>query len=98
MPYHGIIIGEHISELDISVNTRKDTALVYTDSLKTLQARKFAFVVEQYKKCVPKKQQYGITCWNVGDKDSWIRGLSKGKDWPLLFDDDYQRKECYTAF
>ena len=88
----------HISELDISVNTKKDTSLVYNDSLQTLQARKFAFVVKQYRKWVPKNQQYGITCWNVGDKDSWIRGMSKGKDWPLLFDDNYQKKECYRAF
>jgi len=88
----------HIAELDIKANPKKDTNTIYTDSLKTLQSKKFAFVVEQYKKLVPKKQQYGITTWNVGDVDSWIVEGRKIKDWPLLFDDKYQHKECYNAF
>ncbi len=88
----------HIAELDIKVNPKKDTSTVYSDRLKTLQSNKFAFVVEQYKKLVPKQQQYGITTWNVGDADSWIVELRKIKDWPLLFDDKYQQKSCYNAF
>jgi len=88
----------HISELDIKVNQKKDTAIIYTDSLKALQCRKFAFVVEQYKKLVPKKQQYGITFWNVGDGDSWIVKWEKIKDWPLLFDVNYRKKACYGYF
>lgn len=92
----GLLI--HISELDISVNRHNDSTLVYNDSLKALQSEKFAFVVEQYKKLIPKKQQYGITCWNVGDADSWLVKWHKAKDWPLLFDNNYQRKECYTSF
>ena len=92
----GLLI--HISELDISVNRHNDSTLVYNDSLKALQSEKFAFVVEQYKKLIPKKQQYGITCWNVGDADSWLVKWHKAKDWPLLFDKNYQRKECYTSF
>ena len=88
----------HIAELDIKANPKKDTSTVYSDSLKMLQGRKFAFVVEQYKKLVPKQQQYGITTWNVGDADSWIVELRKIKDWPLLFDDKYQQKSCYNSF
>ena len=92
----GLLI--HISELDISVNPKKDTALIYSDSLKEMQSKKYAFVVEQYKKLVPKKQQYGITFWNVGDDDSWLVRWLKAKDFPLLFDTNYQRKDCYNAF
>jgi len=92
----GLLI--HISELDIAVNTKKVDGFVFTDSLKALQSKKFAFVVQQYKKLVPKKQQYGITCWNVGDADSWLITWNKVIDYPLLFDTNYQRKECYEAF
>ncbi len=92
----GLLI--HISELDISVNPKKDNDLVYTDSLKELQSKKYAFVVEQYRKLVPKKQQYGITFWNVGDDDSWLVRWKNAKDYPLLFDSNYQRKDCYKAF
>ena len=88
----------HIAELDIKANPKKDTSIVYSDSLKTLQSKKFAFVIEQYKKLVPQSQQYGITCWNVGDADSWITREEKWKDWPLLFDKNYQKKDCYNAF
>ena len=92
----GLLI--HISELDIAVNTKKDKDFVFTDSLKAVQSKKYAFVVEQYKKLVPKKQQYGITFWNVGDADSWLINWKKVIDYPLLFDTNYQRKECYEAF
>ena len=92
----GLLI--HISELDIAVNTKKDKDFVFTDSLKAVQSKKYAFVVEQYKKLVPKKQQYGITFWNVGDADSWLITWKKVIDYPLLFDTNYQRKECYEAF
>jgi endo-1,4-beta-xylanase len=55
-------------------------------------------VVNEYKTLIPATQQYGITTWNVGDADSWIRNFYKRKDWPLLFDDNYQKKETYYAF
>jgi len=88
----------HIAELDIRVNTKGDTGIVYNDDLQAKQSAMFAFVVQQYKTLVPKNQQYGITTWNVGDADSWIRSAYKRKDWPLLFDDNYQKKTAYYAF
>ncbi|MEJ7736683.1 MAG: endo-1,4-beta-xylanase [Chitinophagaceae bacterium] len=88
----------HISELDISVNPKSDPAIIYSDSIQKAQGDLFAFVVQQYKMLVPKPQQYGITTWNVGDADSWIRSNYKRKDWPLLFDDNYQKKPVYYDF
>lgn len=88
----------HISELDISVNPKGDPNAVYSDSIQKAQGELFAFVVQQYRTIVPKPQQYGITTWNVGDADSWIRSFYKRKDWPLLFDDSYQKKPAYYAF
>ena len=70
----------HISELDIRVNTNNNPLLTYTDALKTTQSDKYDFVVRQYKSLVPKAQQYGITTWNVGDADSWIRSYFNKND------------------
>jgi endo-1,4-beta-xylanase len=92
----GLLI--HISELDIKVNPANDPLLLYTTDLQTRQADKFAFIAAQYKALVPAPQQYGITTWNVGDKDSWIRTYLLIKDWPLFFDDTYTKKSCYYSF
>ncbi len=87
----------HIAELDISVNPKSDTAITYSTDLQNRQAGMFAFVVHQYATLIPKKQQYGITTWNVGDADSWIRHTYRRKDWPLLFDDNYAPKPVYDT-
>lgn len=88
----------HISELDISVNPANDQAVTYSTDLQKKQADKYAFIATQYKTLVPTAQQYGITTWNVGDSDSWIRSYIMHKDWPLLFDDNYAKKSCYFSF
>ncbi len=45
----------------------------------------------------PAAQRYGITMWNVGDADSWIRGTYHRPGWPLPFDDHYNRKPTYQG-
>jgi endo-1,4-beta-xylanase len=92
----GLLI--HISELDVSVNPTNNAALEFSNAMVQQQADKFAFIVKQYKSLVPAAQQYGITTWNVGDKDSWIRTYLKHKDWPLLFDESYSRKPAFYSF
>lgn len=92
----GLLI--HISELDISVNSSNDQSVAFTTALQNQQADKFAFIAGEYKRLVPAAQQYGITTWNLSDKDSWIRTYIKHKDWPLLFDDNYNRKPAYYSF
>ena len=92
----GLLI--HISELDISVNPKGDSTIQFTPALAQQQAAMFAYVVQQYKNIVPAAQQYGITIWNVTDKDSWLRSFYKRKDWPVLFDDDYAKKPAYYSF
>jgi endo-1,4-beta-xylanase len=88
----------HISELDISVNTSNNSNVSFSAALSQQQADKFAYIVQQYKLLVPPVQQYGITTWNLSDKDSWIRSYLKRNDWPLLFDDNYLRKPAYYSF
>lgn len=86
----------HFSELDIAVNPKNDSTFVYHEAAKKAQQEKFELVFKTYKK-LPTHQQYGITFWNVSDRDSWLRGYFKRpKEYPLLFDDTYTRKPFYT--
>ena len=87
----------HISELDISVNPHNEAGISYSAELQDRQAAMYSFLVTQYAGIVPKKQQYGITTWNVGDADSWIPHFFKRKDWPLLFDSNYTPKPLYDT-
>jgi endo-1,4-beta-xylanase len=84
----------HISELDISLNKDNNQQLVLTNALSALQGAKYKWIVKTFT-ALPAAQRYGITTWNVGDADSWIRGTYKRPDWPLPFDDNYNRKPAY---
>jgi endo-1,4-beta-xylanase len=89
----------HISELDILVsNWVNNPALQYTAALQQQQADKYEFIAKTYRSLVPAGQQYGITNWNVGDGDSWIRTYIKFNDWPLLFDELYKKKATYYGY
>lgn len=91
----GLLI--HVSELDISVNPGNIASLSFSDALAQQQAARYALIVHLYKQLVPANQQYGITTWNVGDADSWLRSYLMHKDWPLLFNDNYMRKPAYFS-
>ena len=86
----------HFSESDIAVNPKNDSTFVYQETAKEAQKQKFELIFKAYQG-IPKSQQYGITFWNVSDKDSWLRGYFKRpKEYPLLFDETYARKPTYT--
>ncbi|MFL0299225.1 endo-1,4-beta-xylanase [Aquirufa novilacunae] len=87
----------HLSELDIAVNPKNNPDFVYEEKVASAQAEQFNFVFKSYM-MIPAAQQYGITFWNISDKDSWLRGYFKRpKEYPLLFDDDYKRKPAYNS-
>ena len=89
----------HLSELDINIsNFDKNLNPIYTDAIKTAQRQRYKFVVQTYKKLVPVAQQAGITTWNVGDADSWLRSFIRQNEYPLLFDEKYQKKPAYYGF
>jgi endo-1,4-beta-xylanase len=89
----------HISELDVNLtNWTKDATLTLTDALKEQQKQKYKAVVKFYNQIVPKDQQFGITNWNVGDADSWLRGTIQRNEYPLLFDDNYNKKPAYFGY
>jgi endo-1,4-beta-xylanase len=94
-----------ITELDISINlgSQNDpqTAnFVITPTMFPQQAAKYKYVVESYIRNVPEAQRYGITVWGVSDRDSWLRNRMPyhTKDYPLLWDEDYNKKEAYNEF
>jgi endo-1,4-beta-xylanase len=87
----------HLSELDIAVNPKNNPDFVYEEKIAWAQAELFNYVFQSYA-MIPVNQQYGITFWNISDKDSWLRGYFKRpKEYPLLFDDNYAKKPAYTS-
>jgi endo-1,4-beta-xylanase len=89
----------HISELDINLsNYQKNPSLTLTDALSAQQKQKYKTVVQYYKQVVPKAQQFGITNWNVGDADSWLRQVIQKNEYPLLFDENYAKKPAYFGY
>ena len=92
----------HLSEVDIIFNSHDDTQnggietyTVLTDEMKENQKEKYKNLVKMYQSIVPKEQQYGITFWDFTDRDTWIRGFFKMKDWPTIFDDSLKPKPAY---
>lgn len=86
----------HISELDIALNPDNNKTLTYNSTLAELQSMKYKLIVKTFY-AIPKAQQYGITTWNVTDADSWIPNEYSRPDWPLPFDNKYQRKAAYQG-
>lgn len=92
----GLLI--HISELDVGVNPYNKPEVNFTSALAQKQADMYAFIVQQYKQIIPTQQQYGITTWDVTDGDSWLVTELGRKEWPLLFDAQYNKKPAYFSF
>ncbi|WP_324675875.1 endo-1,4-beta-xylanase [Hymenobacter sp. GOD-10R] len=86
----------HIAELDIAMNPDKTAGLAFTPAIAAAQKAKYKAIVQAFK-ALPAAQRFGITTWNVGDADTWIRGSCSCSDWPLPFDDNYQRKPAYDG-
>ncbi|MHA8100716.1 endo-1,4-beta-xylanase [Aquirufa nivalisilvae] len=85
----------HFSEVDVAVNPKNNPDFVLDSIVLKAQSDKFQLLFTSFAN-IPASQQYGITFWNVGDKDSWLRGYFKRpKEYPLLFDEAYQRKGAY---
>jgi endo-1,4-beta-xylanase len=88
----GLVI--HFSELDIAVNPKNNPEYSYEANT---QNELFQFIFTSFR-AIPARQQYGITFWNISDKDTWLRGYFKRpKEYPLLFDDNYAKKSGYTS-
>ncbi|MEM6768123.1 MAG: endo-1,4-beta-xylanase, partial [Bacteroidota bacterium] len=98
----GLLI--HISELDIIFNKHGEKGKgiqIYdelTPAMREQQAEKYKQLARMYNELVPYDQRYGITLWGFSDRFTWIRYFFNIMDWPLIFDDDLNKKPAYHGF
>jgi endo-1,4-beta-xylanase len=91
----GLLI--HISELDVIVNTEKSDSYMFVDSEKIKQAQMYGAIVEMYE-TLPDNQKFAVTTWGITDKHTWLTDWWHPREYPLLFDANYQPKKAYGAF
>lgn len=86
----------HMSELDISVRYKKPEEFKLDVNLAAAQGDLYKAIVRAFL-TLPERQQYGITLWGIGDRDSFWNSKSKSRthDYPLLFDHFYKPKPAY---
>lgn len=95
-----------ITELDISVYPKEhssrdknitDADTLYSSEKEKQQTEQYAMCFEMFRK--HKSAITSVTFWNVSDRYSWLDNFPvKGrKDYPLLFDRNYQPKKAYNA-
>lgn len=83
-----------ISELDVKV-VQGSSAARLTDVLAGYQAKLYEYTVRSYITHIPAAQRAGITIWGINDKNSWL--YNNGLEFPLLYDNDYNKKPAYAA-
>jgi endo-1,4-beta-xylanase len=91
----GLLI--HISELDVRVNQNKSDSYVFTDVEQQKQYDSYKDIVAMFE-LLPQEQKYAITTWGLTDKYTWLTAWWHSKVFPLLFDNNYNRKLAYTGF
>ena len=94
--YKQVVKHIHVTELDVRANEEMGGALRFSqegmavsDSLKQHLADQYARifrVLRQHKDVVE-----NVTFWNLSDRDSWLGP----RNYPLLFDTEYQPKKAY---
>ncbi|MBO0938406.1 endo-1,4-beta-xylanase [Fibrella sp. HMF5335] len=103
--FAGLGLTVQITELDVSIHAkqheRQEAAATakseFTNELNDRQAAHYAMLFKVFRKHRDKLS--GVTFWNLSDKSSWLDNFPvKGrKDYPLLFDQNYQPKKAYSA-
>jgi endo-1,4-beta-xylanase len=87
-----------VSELEVKLNTGKNTGYVLTDHDQDFQGAMYEYIMDCYLKYVPAQQRYGFTVWGINDGESWVNEPLKGLYYyPLLFDDQFEKKPAYYA-
>lgn len=82
----------HVSELDVSVNPNKQN-ITFSDELATAQQECYRIITKTMMD-IPAEQRFGVTICGIHDASSWLSG---NPDWPLLFNDDFERKPAYDG-
>lgn len=84
-----------VTELDVRT-VLNSAAGRPTPELLAYQAVMYRYVVTSYLKHIPPAQRAGITVWGINDANSWL--YRNGTEFPLMFDNDYNKKPAYGAF
>jgi endo-1,4-beta-xylanase len=94
-----------ITELDVSVypkeherREKRDTdKSEFTPGMNDKQAAHYKLLFDVFRK--HKDKISGVTFWNLSDKQSWLDNfpVPGRKDFPLLFDQNYQPKKAFQA-
>ena len=61
------------------------------------QQAKYKEVVQIYNS-IPLDNKFALTVWGLRDNESWLLDFWGVPDWPLLFDEDYNKKRAYKGF
>ena len=78
-----------------------------TDLQHRIQRKRYNEVARAYIDAVPEHLRYGITIWNIADQNGFanivqlwddLRIFGGEADYPLLFDNQYERKPAYYGF
>ncbi len=84
-----------ISELDVRTNVDNKMPYILSPLDTYGQEEMYRYVINSYRKYIPKAQQHGITIWGLHDTSSWL--YNNGKEFPLLFNGDFSKKSTYAA-
>lgn len=85
-----------ISELDITAGNGGTAGTPPGFAALANQAIMYKYVVGSYMRHVPAAQRAGITVWGLTDNTSWL--YNNGAQYPLLYDQSYNRKPAYASF
>ena len=96
--YKQVVSHIHVTELDVRANEEMGGQLRFSqegmevsDSLKQHLADQYARIFRALRK--HKDVIDNVTFWNLSDRDSWLGA----RNYPLLFDSDYQPKQAYQT-
>ncbi len=98
-----------VSELNIGLNTFPAAGKFQSQTrlLHSIQRKAFNNIVRAYIDAVPAKQRWGMVTWGVADYSGFlrfgdifksIRSPGGGSEWPLLWNDDFNRKPAYYGY
>lgn len=91
----GLLI--HLSELDLKVNVNRSDNYIFSPAEQKLQADAYQNIVEAFE-ALPQGQKFAITTWGVSDKATWLTDWWHPKEYPLLFNKDFEKKPAYDGF
>jgi len=96
--YKQVVSHIHVTELDVRANEEMGGQLRFSqegmevsDSLKQHLSDQYARIFRALRK--HKDVIDNVTFWNLSDRDSWLGA----RNYPLLFDSDYQPKQAYQT-